>query len=480
MTTQFAGLRMREFAKRSGLALLGGTVGAAPLGAQAATGSVQIVSGGFKWFINTDITFQTTSSNFGFSEASATHSMQTENGASSTLNDAFDGALSWHVHAPGWSDASADGYKAPGGATVSPSPPTPGDAVTVTGNVQVLQGLNVTGQLYFPAGQPVARSIMILQNPTAADITVQVTNENNWGSDSNTKIVTTSSGDNLFQLGQDNWVISFQNFSGTTTTDPTITLAGMKQAVTAGYVDGDDNPYQYFDVTVPAGGTKRVMALVRLSPSATVAQAVASTFNDMASLRQAGYLVDLSETELRSIVNWTYSGQPDLASALSGPSTLTVGQAASVTLTVTNVGTDVNSDGVVTVALPAGIDLTTPPAGCTANGTQGFNCTLAQMAAADASAVPPVVAGTQLLSFTVTPSVVISTPANITATISGVTNESQAANNTATLSVTSQTAPPVVKPTAVAVPGLGGAAIAGLSGMLVLASGRRRRKAKNA
>ena len=94
--------------------------------------------------------------------------------------------------------------------------------------------------------------------------------------------------------------------------------------------------------------------------------------------------------------------------------------------------------------------------------------------------MPPVVAGTQLLSFTVTPSVVISTPANITATISGVTNESQAANNTATLSVTSQTAPPVVKPTAVAVPGLGGAAIAGLSGMLVLASGRRRRKAKNA
>lgn len=474
MTTQFSGLRMREFAKRSGLALLGGAVGAAPLAAQATTGAISITSGGFKWFINTNITFQTTSSNFGFSEASATHPMQTENGQMQTLNDAFDGALSWHVHAPGWNSANADGYQAPGGATVSPSPQVAGQAVTVTGNVQQLQGLNVTGQLYFPAGEPVARSILILQNPTASSITVQVTNPNNLGSDSNTKIITTSSGDNVFQLGQDNWVISFQNFVGGTTTDPTITLAGMKQAVSAGYADGNDKPYQFFDVTVPPGGTKRIMALVRLSPSATVAKAAASTFNDMASLRQAGYLVDLTDPELRSIVNWTYVGVPDLTPSLSGTTVLTVGQAAPVSLTITNAGTGANADGTVTVTLPAGLDLTTPPAGCTANGTLGFSCTLAPLAAADATAVPPVAAGSQTLAFTVTPTAVITAPANITATISGVTNESNTADDTATLPVTSKTALVVTAP----VPGLGGLAIAGLSGALVLASGRRRRKSE--
>ncbi|MPM37638.1 hypothetical protein SDC9_84256 [bioreactor metagenome] len=475
MTTPFAALRMHEFAKRSGLALLGGAMGAAPLAAQAATGSVEIVSGGFKWFINTNITFDTTSSNFGFSEASATQAMQTENGSFSTLGDAFDGALGWHVHGVGGPSGGSDldGYQALGGVTVSPSSPGPGQAVTVTGNVQVLQGLNVTGQLYFPAGEPVARSILILQNPSAADITVRVTNDNNLGSDGNTKIVTTSSGDNVFQLGEDNWVISFQNFSSGTTSDPTVTLAGMKQAVVAGYTDGDDNPYQYFDVTVPAGGTKRVMALVRLSPSATVAQTQAATFNDLASLRQAGYVGDLSEEELRSIVNWNYVGAPNLTAALSGPAAMTVGQAASLNLTITNVGTAASSDGAVTVSLPAGLSLTTAPAGCTASGSQDFVCTLTPVAAADAGAVPPVAAGVQTLSFSVTPTTEISAPANITATISGVTGELDTTGNTTTLAATAHAAP-VVAP--VAVPGLGGLAIAGLGGLVVAATARRRKK----
>ncbi|QIL82740.1 hypothetical protein G7047_24475 [Diaphorobacter sp. HDW4A] len=476
MTTKFASLRMRDFAKRSGVAILGGTVGVAPTIANAATGSQSIVSGGFKWFINTNITFLSTSSNFGFSEASATQPMQTENGSSQTLNDAFDGAMGWHVHPTGVianSDKGLNGYQATGGVTLSPASPVAEQAATVTGNVEVLQGLNVTGQLYFPAGQGVARAILTLQNPSASAITVQVTNDNNLGSDANTKIDTTSSGDNVFQLGQDNWVISHQDIGvGMPITDPTITLAGMKLASSADYVDGDDNPYQYFNVTVPAGGTKRVMTLVRLSRSATVAQAVASTFNDLNSLRQAGYVSDLSEDELRSIVNWNYMGFPDLTPALSGPTSLTVGQATNMTLTVTNGGTGTNTDGTLTVTLPTGVNLTTPPAGCIANGTQGFTCTLGAIAAADASATPPVAAGVQTLNFAVTASTVPVAPASISAVITAVTGESNTANNSTSLSVTGAVVVSNTQP----VPGLGTVALAGLSGALALMGTRRRRK----
>jgi hypothetical protein len=297
---------MREFSRISGLALLGGSVGLASGSATAATGSIAIVSGGFKWFINTNITFQTTSSNWGFSEASGAAPVQTDGGGTATLNDAFDGAMGWHVQHPGEADHSVGGYNALGGAVVAPSSPQPGQAVTVTGQPQTLQGLTVTGQIYFPAGKAVARSTLILHNPTAVAITVQVANYNNLGSDSNTTIVKTSSGDAVFDPGVDNWVVSYQNTGGVAISDPIITLAGMQQAVAAGYANGDDNPYQVFNVTVPPGGTKRVMTLVQLSATRQAAIASAPTFNDMASMRNAGYLADMGPAELQSIANWTY------------------------------------------------------------------------------------------------------------------------------------------------------------------------------
>lgn len=315
MTSSFSKLRMREFSRLSSLALLGGSVGLAPGSAAAATGSKQVVSGGFKWFINTNITFQTTSSGWGFSEASGTAPMLTDAGGTQTLNDAFDGAMSWHVQLPGETNHAIGGYNAVGGAVVTPSSPTPGQAVTVTGQAQTLQGLTVTGQIYFPAGKAVARSILILQNPTGAAITVQVANYNNLGSDANTTIVKTSNGDTVFNPGVDNWVISYQRPTplGGPVSDPIITLVGMQKASSAGYTDGDDNPYQIFNVTVPPGGTQRVMSLVQLSATRQAAIASAPTFNDMASLQQAGYLADLGPTELQSIANWTYmAATPDV------------------------------------------------------------------------------------------------------------------------------------------------------------------------
>src|SRR5579883_2296496 len=107
---KFSKLRFHEFAKIAAAATVSGVLALHPGPASAATGSVPVTAGKAKWFVNTNITFSTTSSAWGFSEAS----LHTTAG---TRQDAVDGALSWHVNPAGYSYGilSANGYKSPGG-----------------------------------------------------------------------------------------------------------------------------------------------------------------------------------------------------------------------------------------------------------------------------------------------------------------------------------------------------------------------------
>ncbi len=147
-----------------------------------------------------------------------------------------------------------------------------------------------------------------------------VDNDNNVGSDSNTSIQATSSGDATFDA-TDNWVISCQGATGPgsacdLTADPIITFAFQGPgAIRATSVDtpgnGNDNPnFRWSGITVPAGETRAVMVFVELSDTAAHAQADAAFFNSNASLQGAGYLGGLTPLQQSEVVNFIINPTP--------------------------------------------------------------------------------------------------------------------------------------------------------------------------
>jgi hypothetical protein len=322
MDGKFSKLRFSEFAKAATAGAIVGATALVPVTAEAATSSVTIHAGNATWFVNTNITFSTTSSGFGLSSAT----LQTVSGS---RNDAFDGALTWHVNASPPGSLSNGGYVSPGGtASVT--------ANSVLGTVQVLAGLNVQGQLYFTSAKAVVRSILTLQNPTGSDITVTVDNDNNLGSDSNTRITATSSGDATYDT-TDNWIISCQSSIAPPACDgigsgddPALTYAiqgpfgAVRGTRLGGFVNGDDNPNMRFTVTVPAESTRAMMYFVQLSDTPDHALIDAVTFNTPAAMESAGYLANLPGIQESQVVNWNLNaGIPTLSEwAFGGFATL--------------------------------------------------------------------------------------------------------------------------------------------------------------
>ena len=336
---KFSKLRFHEFAKVAAAATVSGVLALQPGPAQATpinigsgTGKVTIAAGKAKWFVNNDITFSTTSSAWGFSEAS----LQTTAG---TRHDAVDGALSWHVNpvpAPG--NQAANEYRSPNGTIdISPNYPTdPTVATTLTAAPQTLQGLTVTGQMYFFTNKAIMRSILSLQNPTGAPITVSVLSASNLGSDQNTVLQTTSSGDNVFDAN-DNWFVSSETATPTTTNDPILTFAfqGPGSAVRGTNVNAPggsrkDLFYENYTVTVPAGETRMLMTFVQMSGTVSGAETDAANFNSAQTLDSAGYLAGLSGAQRALIANWNIPLlQPTLA--WTAPAAITYGMALGAT-----------------------------------------------------------------------------------------------------------------------------------------------------
>jgi hypothetical protein len=317
MGENFSKLRFKEFAKAAAAGAIGGALALQPVPAAAERGSIIVHAGQATWFVNTNITISTSDSEWGISSASL-HTV------SGTRDDAYDGALSWHVFAGAINtpDGEAGGYVSPGGVvSVLPNNPPndPSVATTVTGTTQVIAGLNVSGQLYFSATKAVTRSILFLQNPTGAAITVNVVNADDLGSDSNTSIRATSSGDTPFTYPTDHWWVSCQQEGGVCPAagsglDPVLTVAisqagaPVQATQVDGPVDGDDNPSWTFSVTVQPGGTQAVMAFSQLSDTEAHAKLDALLFNTSASLEETDYLAGLSGAQLAQIVNWNLSG----------------------------------------------------------------------------------------------------------------------------------------------------------------------------
>ena len=317
MESKFQNLRFSEFTKVASV-VAGGVAAlqATPVSAVPATGTnsgaFTIHAGNASWFLNNNMTFTTTSSNWGFSEGSLS------GGAHS---DAFDGAIGFMVStgAPG----PADGYISPGGTIdISPAYPTnPNTDTTATGNVQVLAGLNVHGVIRFFHTKAIARSILIMQNPTGAPITVNVRSNSNWGSDNETTYDMTSSGDALADPS-DNWYITRQELPVGTydPSDPPLTyvfngpgaaIHGVPNPIP---VTGDGTTNMFWNsITIPPGQTRSIMVFIQMNTSLAAAEADAAMYATPSSLASAGLLAGLTPTFLNGVVNFGFLSVPTMS-----------------------------------------------------------------------------------------------------------------------------------------------------------------------
>lgn len=302
--------------------------------------------------------FATTSSAFGFSDAAMTQSQQvtTANGGltSLKLNDAYDGFGTFGVSKSNGVAGSATYHDADGIVDIT------GNTVTGDFNTQGFDGTSFGGlqlsqqNAIFPLSstEPIVRFLLTIHNPTASPITRQVGMFNNLGSDSNTKIVTTSSGDAVFTDGLDSWYTHFQNYSGLTSSDPRqLTVVQGKGAVsvptfTNGTVhDGEDNPAEFYTVTVNPGETKYVMLFNGLFASkAAAANAGNTVFASNESVAAAGLLAGIDPSTYADIVNWK----------LLSPTTLSI---TAPTITETNADQTASFTVTSSDPVPGGFDV---------------------------------------------------------------------------------------------------------------------------
>ncbi len=268
--------------------------------ANAATGSVSLIdSGGLKWFIDTSITFSTSSSASGAaSEASyvAAVNADTANGGvvAATLSDAFDGygAVCTSTSATGPCTTGSAAYTMYNklGAAPTPSCSESGSNRLYTFPVQMntASGNAVTLQrsVYIPTTDSFARWLNILTNTSSTPQTINLIAANNLGSDMSTKIVTSSTGAvSPITSPAVKWITSFQDWSGTTSSDPRIghVFSGLNalQGLSAlNFADGNDNPYWAYTVTLNPGQTKIIASFTTGQPTRAAAAAKAAAISN--------------------------------------------------------------------------------------------------------------------------------------------------------------------------------------------------------
>lgn len=245
-------------------------------GVPEAPGAVAFVdASGLEYFINSDVTFSTSSSASGAaSEASYTQAVvaSTLNGGttSSTLNDAFDGYNTVCLAFDGSIGPCATGG---GGKGVNPytvyndnGPGTVDVGCTSGGNLllgtQSINGLTVRREVYVPSADEFIRFTTVLTNTTGATVDVNLITGNNLGSDSNTTIDETSSGDAAAGI-DDSWVTTFQAFTGLTSSDPRLAHVlqqdGFDTLGAATFANGDDNPFWHYPLRIDPGQTLTVL-----------------------------------------------------------------------------------------------------------------------------------------------------------------------------------------------------------------------------
>jgi Ca2+-binding RTX toxin-like protein len=277
-------------------------------GPKGPMGDPPLVDGsGFRWHVNTNVGFPTSSSASGAvseAEFTAAHPVSTLNGGTvnAQLSDAFDGynGMAIYVGDPPPSaqvnTAAWISYNQRGPASTECS------GRQVVYPPQVAGNLTLRRKVFVPSDDAFARWADYVMNNGGAPVQLWLQTSNNLGSDAGTQVVTTSDGDAVSEL-TDTWVTTFQNFSGTTSSDPRLghVLQGpgaAQQADRLNFVNGDDNPYWGWNVTVAPGQTMIFLNYATGQNSRADAAAKA------ASLANAPPLTCLTTTEQSQVVNF--------------------------------------------------------------------------------------------------------------------------------------------------------------------------------
>jgi hypothetical protein len=286
-----------------------------------ATGSQALIDAqGLKYFINTNITFSTSSSASGaMSEASFTHAVaaSTLNGGttSSTLNDAFDGyntlclSLNNTVATCETGNANFVIYNKNGPATTECPGPVSRVNRQVVFPVQTSGSIQMSRKVFVPDNDQFGRWLNIFTNTGGSPQTVTAVIANNLGSDTNTVIVADSNGNTSPDVTS-TWVTTFQNFSGTTTSDPrlghVLQQAGSPvQLAGIFFANGNDNPFWGYTFTLAPGETKIIANFVTGQPSKAAANAKAAELaGSQVGGLPANALQCLSSTEQAEIANF--------------------------------------------------------------------------------------------------------------------------------------------------------------------------------
>jgi hypothetical protein len=190
------------------------------------------------------------------------------------------------------------------------TPAAAGDSVTA-GPVS-MSGLDVSVTYAALQSGPTLRTIASFTNPTNAPITANVTMNTNVGSDNGTLVQGTSDGDTTVETS-DRWVVTSDD--ATTPSDPVNThvVAGpgtpvgpptalLTQGTTCSNTDGIQAS---FNVTVPAGTTRRLLFFNELHATNADGVTTASAF-DTTPATGSALVTGLDAASLSEIVNWAF------------------------------------------------------------------------------------------------------------------------------------------------------------------------------
>ncbi len=235
-----------------------------------------------------------------------------------TLDDACDGC--WELRIDG------SRYDPPGSFTLD------GSGREVTFPVQSMSGLDVVRRVYVPQEANFVRYLNVLTNPTGADITVSVEYDTNLGSDSNTTIVATTSGDIIADLA-DSWAVTNGD-----SRDPIVSHIwdglGAMDTVDVLFLSApgdDDVDWTWDSVTVAPGETKIYMTVgIMSSTSENAVVEVNAAYNQQ--LPQLTF--NMTDDDLNMLQNWLIAdtdedGMPDGYETAFGLDPENAGDAAS-------------------------------------------------------------------------------------------------------------------------------------------------------
>jgi MYXO-CTERM domain-containing protein len=184
--------------------------------------------------------------------------------------------------------------------------------LTTDTQVNVIPHINATVQYWFDPIRPVARALYTLTNTSASAVTTDLLVAGNLGSNLNTTVEATQSGNHTIDA-TDRWYVTSDNGLGgplvTTTRYGSGASVIPTNALTPGSGARKDNYGLRYHVTVPANGTVRVLVFHELGNPATVGvadalAASAADFESLDSLDSAGLLNGITAAQRAQIVNY--------------------------------------------------------------------------------------------------------------------------------------------------------------------------------